>query len=350
MGDPAGIGPEVILKALSDASIRKSIAPLLIGEAFVFEKIKKIINSPFSFNVIKNCRKDRFDKSNHYNKVKIEGAVSKSEKINLLNLEEIKKSDFVVGKVSKATGKAAIAYVRKGFFLARDKRIDALVTAPINKEAVKLSNFPYPGHTEFLAALSKRKKVGMVLAAKELKVLLVTTHLALRDIFIRLSEKRILEKIKLGYHFLKDDLKLKNPRIGLCGLNPHNGEKGIFGDEEERVIKPAIAAARRAGINCIGPVPSDVIFYQATKQKKYDLVIAMYHDQGLIPIKTLYFKEAVNITIGLPLIRTSPDHGTAFDIAYQGKADSTSMKEAIRYAARLVSVQGNKRSPQTISV
>ncbi len=334
MGDPAGIGPEVILKALAEASIRKSIAPLLIGEDFIFERVKKIVGFPFHFHPIN----------------KIEEAIFKEGQIDILNLGEMRENNFVVGKVSRVCGKAAIAYVKKAFFLAKNKRIGALVTAPINKEAVSLSNFPYPGHTEFLAALTKRKRVGMVLAAKELKVLLVTTHLALRDISAALTEEKILEKIKLGYHFLKDDLKLKNPRIGLCGLNPHNGEAGIFGDEEERVIKPAIAAARRAGINCIGPVPSDIIFYQATKQKKYDLVIAMYHDQGLIPLKTLYFEEAVNITIGLPIIRTSPDHGTAFDIAYQGKADSTSMKEAIRYAARLVSAKGNKRSPQAISV
>ncbi len=334
MGDPAGIGPEVILKALSDSSIKKNIVPILIGEDFIFEKAKEIISFPPSFNVIS----------------KIEEAVFKEKQINILSLGEVKKNDFVVGKVSRVCGKAAIAYVRKSFSLVKNKRIDALVTAPINKEAAGLSGFLYPGHTEFLAALSKRKNVGMVLAAKELKVLLVTTHLALRDLSTALTKEKILEKIKLGYHFLKDDLKVKNPRIGVCGLNPHSGEAGAFGDEEERVIKPAIAAARKAGINCVGPISSDVIFYQVVKKKKYDLVVAMYHDQGLIPLKTLYFKEAVNITIGLPIIRTSPDHGTAFDIAYQGKADSTSMKEAIRYAARLVSAQRNKNSSQAISV
>lgn len=328
MGDPAGIGPEVILKALSDAGIRKNVLPLIIGEDFIFKKVKRIVNSPLSFNVIKNCR----------------GRIHPTQ-INLLNSGEIRKDDFVVGKLNKISGKAAIAYVRKAFFLARNKRIDALVTAPINKEAVKLCNFPYPGHTEFLAALSKKREFGMVLAAKGLKVLLVTTHLALRDVSARLSKKKILETIRLGYHFLKDDLKIKNPCIGVCGLNPHNGEGGIFGDEEERVIKPAVIAAKGLGIDCIGPVVPDIIFYQAVKQKKYDLVVAMYHDQGLIPLKMLYFREGVNITIGLPIIRTSPDHGTAFDIAYQGKADSTSMKEAIKYAARLVSAKKNKRSP-----
>ena len=319
MGDAAGIGPEVILKALADTEIRKGITPLIIGEDFVFEKVKKMIDSPL-------------------------------RKINILNLEEIREDDFEVGKVNKSCGKAAIAYVKKAFFLAKNKKIDAFVTAPINKEAVKLSGFPYPGHTEFLAALSKRKRFGMLLAANGLKVLLVTTHLALRDVSAALTKEKILEKIKLGYYFLKDNLKFKNPRIAVCGLNPHNGENGRFGDEEEKIIKPAVIAARKFGINCFGPVVPDAVFYQTVKQKKYNLVVAMYHDQGLIPLKTLYFREGVNITIGLPIIRTSPDHGTAFDIAYQGKADSTSMKEAIKYAAKLVSAQGNKKSAQGISL
>ena len=319
MGDVAGIGPEVILKALADKKIRKDITPLIIGEDFVFEKVKKMIDSPL-------------------------------RKIDILNLGEIKETDFEVGKVNKSCGKAAIAYVKKAFFLAKNKKIDAFVTAPINKEAVKQSGFPYPGHTEFLAALSKRKRFGMLLAANGLKVLLVTTHLALRDVSAALTKEKILEKIKLGYYFLKDNLKLKNPRIAVCGLNPHNGENGAFGDEEEKVIKPAVTAAREFGINCFGPISSDAVFYQIVKQKKYDLIVAMYHDQGLIPLKTLYFEKAVNITIGLPVIRTSPDHGTAFDIAGQGKADPTSMKEAIRYAARLVSARRNKNSAQGISL
>ena len=335
MGDVAGIGPEVILKALADKKIRKGITPVIIGEDFIFEKIKKIIDFPFSFNVIKNCRGRIYPTRGPY---------------NLLNLGEIKESDFEVGKVNKSCGKAAIAYVKKAFFLAKNKKIDAFVTAPINKEAVKQSGFPYPGHTEFLAALSKRKRFGMLLAANGLKVLLVTTHLALRDVSAALTKEKILEKIKLGYYFLRDNLKLKNPRIAVCGLNPHNGENGAFGDEEEKVIKPAVTAAREFGINCFGPLVPDAVFYQIVKQKKYDLVVAMYHDQGLIPLKTLYFEKAVNITIGLPVIRTSPDHGTAFDIAWQGKADPTSMKEAIRYAARLVSARRNKNSAQGISL
>ncbi len=319
MGDAAGIGPEVILKALAAPEIRKSITPLIIGEDFVFEKIKKIIHFPF-------------------------------KKPNFLNLGAIGESDFEVGRVNKSCGKAAIAYVKKAFFLARSGKIDAFVTAPINKEAVKLSGFPYPGHTEFLAALSKRKRFGMLLAAKELKVLLVTTHLALREVSAALTKEKILEKIKLGYHFLKDNLEFKNPRIAVSGLNPHNGENGAFGDEEKKVIAPAIAAARKVGINCSGPVVPDTLFYRTVKQKKYDLAVVMYHDQGLIPLKTLYFREGVNITIGLPIIRTSPDHGTAFDIAGQGKADPTSMKEAIKYAARLVSGRRNKNSAQEVSL
>ncbi len=170
MGDAAGIGPEVVLKALADTEIRKGITPLIIGEDFVFEKVKKMIDSPL-------------------------------RKINILNLEEIREDDFEVGKVNKSCGKAAIAYVKKAFFLAKNKKIDAFVTAPINKEAVKLSGFPYPGHTEFLAALSKRKRFGMLLAANGLKVLLVTTHLALRDVSAALTKEKILEKIKLGYYF-----------------------------------------------------------------------------------------------------------------------------------------------------
>ncbi len=334
MGDVAGIGPEVILKALADKKIRKGITPVIIGEDFIFEKIKKIIDFPFSFRIIN----------------KIEDVTFEKEKVSILNLREIEENDFEVGKVNKSCGKAAIAYVKKAFFLAKNKKIDAFVTAPINKETAKQSGFPYPGHTEFLAALSKRKRFGMLLAANGLKVLLVTTHLALRDVSAALTKEKILEKIKLGYYFLRDNLKLKNPRIAVCGLNPHNGENGAFGDEEEKVIKPAVTAAREFGINCFGPISSDAVFYQIVKQKKYDLVVAMYHDQGLIPLKTLYFEKAVNITIGLPVIRTSPDHGTAFDIAWQGKADPTSMKEAIRYAARLVSARRNKNSAQGISL
>jgi 4-hydroxythreonine-4-phosphate dehydrogenase len=213
---------------------------------------------------------------------------------------------------------------------------DALVTAPVNKASVRAAGFSdFEGHTEYLACATLTKDYEMVFIGQKLKVALVTRHIALENVPKALSTEKIYKIIELTHGAMIKYFSMPNPKIGVCGLNPHAGESGLFGREEKEIIGPAVKKAARLSKNIFGPLPSDVVFYDA-KNGKYDVVIAMYHDQGLIPFKMLHFKDGVNVTLGLPFIRTSPDHGTAMDIAGKGIADPSSMIEAIRLAALLV--------------
>jgi len=241
---------------------------------------------------------------------------------------------FRTGAVSKRTGAASAAFIVKAVRLAQLGCLDAIVTGPINKEAINLAGYDYPGHTEMLAALTKSKESGMMIMGGPLKIMFVTTHVAHRKLADALSPQRIAKAIRLAHKALREYFGIRKPRIGVAALNPHAGEHGLFGNEEQRVIRPAVRQARARGINASDPLPADTLFGKAARGD-YDGVVAMYHDQGLIPLKLLAFGRCVNLTIGLPIIRTSVDHGTAYDIAGRGVADPGSMVEAITLAARL---------------
>jgi len=238
------------------------------------------------------------------------------------------------GVVSAASGKAAIGCIKTAVDLIKRGKADALVTAPINKEAAGLAGFKFPGHTEYLAYLTGTKKFAMMLAVDKLRVVLATRHIALKDVAKRLNSRQIYDAIILANAALKKYFRIKTPKIAVCALNPHAGENGLFSDEEKRIIMPAIRNAARTIKNITGPMAADALFYRAYRGE-FDAEIAMYHDQGLIPLKMAGRDSAVNITLGLPFIRTSPAHGTAFDIAGKGIADPSSMIEAIKLAIKM---------------
>ncbi len=328
MGDPAGIGPEIIVKALSKPwgnPIRRLCRPVVVGDLAVIEKVAKRLKSSIEIRSIPDP----------------ETAVSSRAGLNVIDLKNVDFSRRVLGRPDAAGGRAAVEAIRAAARLAMDRRVAAIVTAPISKEAMHAAGYPYPGHTELLAELSGAKEVGMLMVSPPrskqypgLRILLVTTHLALRDLPQRLTRERVESAIRLAHEAAVRLFKIRRPRLAVTGLNPHAGEGGLFGREEDEIIRPAVEAARRDGIPVIGPKPADSLIRQAY-EGKYDLVVAMYHDQALIPIKLLGFGRAVNVTVGLPFIRTSPDHGTAYDIAGKGIADPGSLIEAIRMAVNL---------------
>ncbi|MFA5112973.1 MAG: 4-hydroxythreonine-4-phosphate dehydrogenase PdxA [Candidatus Margulisiibacteriota bacterium] len=290
MGDPAGIGPEICAKALASATLAKFARCIVIGDQ--------------------------------------RWLPNRLEVVDLHNADPAK---IKIGQVSKAAGKAAMEYLEKAVKLAKAKKIDAIVTAPLNKEAIHLAGYNFPGHTEFLAARTGTKRYAMMFVSDRLWVMLATTHLPLAQVSRQLDRKKLAGLIKLAHETLTR-VRGKKPKIGVAGLNPHAGEHGLFGHEEEKIIKPAVDEARRHGINVKGPISPDAIFNLADRGL-FDIVIAMYHDQGLIPLKLLSFNRSVNVTVGLPFVRTSVDHGTGFDIAGKGMANPQSLIEAVKVAA-----------------
>ncbi len=274
MGDPSGIGPEVTLKALASPKVKGLADFLVIGEEF--------------------------------------------------------------GRKGASSGRASLEYIDKALDIACAGEADAIVTAPVSKSSIQKAGFPnFRGHTEYFAERTGTKKFAMMFVGEGLKVTLVTRHIALKRVPGVLTSALISDAISLTHKYLKDSFGIKFPKIGVCGLNPHAGEFGAFGTEEQNIITPAIRRLSKTMKNIYGPIPADAAFYDALN-KRYDAVVAMYHDQALAPFKMLYFKSGVNLTLGLPFVRTSPDHGTAFDIAGKGVADPSSMIEAIRLACRLV--------------
>ncbi|MDI6752415.1 MAG: 4-hydroxythreonine-4-phosphate dehydrogenase PdxA [bacterium] len=299
MGDAGGIGPEVIAKALD--SVAGICHPLVIGEKNTFFRYRKI-------RVIEDISQIAFNEP------------------NLLDLKNLSK--IGPGRFSLRTGRASYEYILKCFPLLKEKKIEAMVTAPICKEAMNLAGLRFAGHTDLLASLSK-SKVAMMFVSEPLKVTLATIHIPLADVPSQITKDRVYQAIKLSNSCLTSDFKIKEPKILVLGLNPHAGEGGLFGREEEE-IKKAIKRAIKEGMSVEGPLPPDTAFL-----KKADCFVVMYHDQGLIPLKMLAFDTAVNLTLGIPFIRTSPDHGCGFDIAGKNMASPTSMIEAIRLAVRL---------------
>ncbi|MEE8638528.1 MAG: 4-hydroxythreonine-4-phosphate dehydrogenase PdxA [Candidatus Margulisiibacteriota bacterium] len=315
MGDPAGIGPEICAKALTTAEVQMAANCLVIGDRKAMRQGLKVAKIPnIEINPIKKISEAKF----------IRGT------IDVLDLKNVE-SRLKIGQVSKPAGKAAVEYLEKAIRLARDGQIDAITTAPINKEAIQKAGYRFQGHTEILATRTKAKNYAMMFVSDTLWIILATTHLPLKEVSKHLDKKKVLRTIKLAHETLFK-LREKKPRIGVAGLNPHAGEAGIFGDEEIKIIKPAVDEAKKLGINVKGPISPDAIFYLANIGM-FDIVVAMYHDQGLIPLKLLSFNRSVNVTVGLPIIRTSVDHGTGFDIAGKGWANPHSLIEAIKVAA-----------------
>lgn len=319
MGDPAGIGPEITLKALADDSIRSLCRPVVIGDLATLNRTAEQLK----VNVQLAAISDSFWPE--------ESDAGGGDAIPVVDLANVPR-DLPAGRASEAGGRASVDYVEKAVQLALDGNIGAIVTAPINKYAMSLAGVPYPGHTEMLAELMGVQSYSMMLVGKTFRVAHVTTHVSLREACDLVTRERVLTVIRLADDALRRE-GLTNPRLAVAGLNPHAGEEGLFGREEIEHIRPAVEEARRLGINVTGPWPADTLFWQA-HHGRYDAVIAMYHDQGHVPIKLLGIEHGVNVTIGLPIIRTSVDHGTAYDIAGKGIADASSMAEAIRIAVR----------------
>ncbi|MFC1590614.1 4-hydroxythreonine-4-phosphate dehydrogenase PdxA [Candidatus Omnitrophota bacterium] len=319
IGHPTGIGPEVTLKALSDKKIASAGKFLLVGDRMPIESILRRLGMRVPYWVI-----DGED----FNKRSLRPGT-----VLLLDTGNMPRRPLPYGSGDPAFGKPSVEYVSKAVKLLRSGIGDALVTAPIHKASAGKAGFRFAGHTEYLAHLTKTKKFAMMLIGGMLKVTLVTRHVPLKEVSAAISEKAVREAIEMTHDTLLKKFKIRSPRIGVAGLNPHAGEGGMLG-KEERAIEKAIAGSSRKIGNLIGPRPPDVIFHEAYSGQ-YDAVVAMYHDQGLIPLKMLYFKTGVNLTLGLPFIRTSPDHGTALEIAGRGIADPDSMKEAIKLACSL---------------
>lgn len=317
MGDPAGIGPEIIVKALQ-ADILKNVHSVVIGSADLLNKqLNMGLFNNVSFNVID----------------KVSDAKFAPNIINVIDIKLDNLGSLEPGKIQPQAGDLAYRCVKKATELVLKGDVAAIATAPLNKEALHLAGHMYPGHTELLAKLTNSKDVAMVLYTDSLKVIHVTTHVSLRKFLDTLNNERIEKVIKIADDFLKK-IGIKHPKIAVAGVNPHAGEHGLFGDEEIKFVTPAIENMRQQGIDAIGPCAPDTVFLQA-HQGKFDMVVAMYHDQGHIPLKLLGFYDGVNIAAGLPFIRTSADHGTAFDIAWKGVAKADSMIESIRLAELL---------------
>ncbi|NQU18789.1 4-hydroxythreonine-4-phosphate dehydrogenase PdxA [bacterium] len=298
IGDPLGIGPEVTLKSLRRFKVPKDCEIFVFGDRV---------------SLIKN------------------GLKRKGILFNLVDLKKIKNSEFRFGLMSKKSGRVSLAYLKEAVDYLKRGRINSLVTAPLSKEAINLNKIRFFGHTEFLASQFGVKDYAMMFVSKKLKLSLVTRHIALKDVPTAIKKENIFATTLLTYNALKNYFAIKKPKIAISGLNPHASEDGLMGREEERIIAPVVTRLRMILKTIYGPIPSDTIFKRAL-DKEFDAVVCMYHDQGLIPFKMLYFFEGVNLTLGLPFIRTSCVHGTAFDIAGKNKADCRSMLEAIKLA------------------
>ncbi len=319
MGDPAGIGPEVIAKALTGTALRRVCSPLVIGSTDVMRQTVKRLKLKLTVRVVEGH----------------EPLARRPGEIAMLDPLEHPLGAYQSGMAAPETGAASVAFIKKAVHLAQIGCIDGMVTGPINKEAINMAGCHYPGHTELLADLTQTQESGMMILGGPLKIMFVTTHVAIKELSSLLTQAKIEKGIRLAHMAMTTLFGIKNPRIGVAALNPHAGEQGLFGDEELRVIAPAARAAQANGILASDPMPADTLFGKAARGD-YDAIVALYHDQGLIPLKMVAFGSCVNLTVGLPIIRTSVDHGTAFDIVGKGVADPGSLVEAVRLAARLV--------------
>lgn len=317
MGDAAGIGPEIIMKALASPGVRALCRPLVVGDAARLRAAGKIIGSRLQVVGLDDPRQASYGHGD----------------VECIDLDLIPR-ELPFGKVSPVAGEAAYRCIERAVRIVASGDAQAICTAPLSKEALHAAGHRYPGHTELLAALTGTPEVSMMLVAPRLRVIHVTTHIGLLDAIERIDAP-LVERVIGRAHATLTRAGIAHPRIGVCGINPHAGENGLFGRGEEAIkIEPAVSSTRARGWDVRGPLPADTLFFLAARGD-YDIVVAMYHDQGHGPIKVLGLEAGVNITVGLPMVRTSVDHGTAFDIAGQGIADERSLVEALRQAAEL---------------
>ena len=316
MGDPAGIGPEIITKTFADPDFHARNRALVVGDAGMLKRAAQLVGLPLEINEIPDP----------------EDAAFTPGTADVLQVGELP-PDLPFGELDARAGDAAFRYVEKATGLASAGRVAAIATAPLNKEAMHLAGHGYPGHTEILADLTGTEDYAMMLVTDELKVIHVSTHVSLREAIERVRPERELAVIRLAHASMRK-LGVENPKVAVAGLNPHAGESGLFGTEDAERIAPAIEEAREQGIDASGPHPPDTVLMRA-RRGVFDIVVVQYHDQGHIPVKLMGFDTGVNVTVGLPFFRTSVDHGTAFDIAGTGEADHARMQAAIDLARRL---------------
>jgi 4-hydroxythreonine-4-phosphate dehydrogenase len=315
MGDPSGIGPEVAIHACSSPALRRSADIVFVGDPQVFEAAAKRLGRTSSFRAPKDIHVDA--------------------------VASLAAADRRPGKPTPAGAEAAYRSILRAVELVRTGEAEGIVTAPVNKHAIQSIGYDFPGHTETIAGLAGGVDVRMMLAGPTLRVVLATTHIRLRDVPAAVTVEGVARTAEIADDALRRDFGIRRPRLALAGLNPHAGEQGSFGDEEIRILAPAIDLARARGVLVDGPHPPDTIFFRA-RSGDYDAVLSLYHDQGLGPFKLVHFHDGVNVTLGLPFPRTSPDHGTAYDIAGKNRADATSMAAAVRLATTMAL---SRRSP-----
>jgi 4-hydroxythreonine-4-phosphate dehydrogenase len=317
MGDPAGIGPEICLKALGEPEVYGLCRPLVLGTLGILEQMRDALRGTQQFQVVSTPTAGRYTLGT----------------VDVLDLAAEHPGPFPLGVAAKENGAAAVGYVERAIALALAGEVDAIATAPLNKEAMRAAGFPYDGHTELLAVKTGTPVYTMMLASGDFRVFHVSTHVSLRGAIARAKKGRVLQVIELAYREIQR-LGVMEPHLAVAGLNPHAGENGLFGDEELHEIGPAVEEAQGRGWRVSGPISPDTVFARA-KRGDFDGVVAMYHDQGHIPFKMTEFELGVNVTVGLPIIRTSVDHGTAYDIAGKGVADPKNMVQAIVLAAEM---------------
>jgi 4-hydroxythreonine-4-phosphate dehydrogenase len=318
MGDPAGIGPEVALRAACNAAVLSQCRPIIFGDAQILRRVADKLQLPMPAVVAHEAKQ----------------WTTISGQAVVVDLQAMDATQVTPGQVGRATGAASYAYITAAIEAAMNRRVDAVATGPVHKEALAAAGVPYPGHTEIFAARTGASRACMMLTSSALTCSFVTTHVGYRDVPDLLSIDRVRDVIELSALAI-ERIKQRRPRLVVCGLNPHAGEHGLFGNrEEEHIIAPAVALARKQGIDIVGPLPPDTAFL-TERRSQTDCFVCMYHDQGHIPLKALAFDVAVNVTLGLPIVRTSVDHGTALDIAWQGTAEVTSMIEAVMLAIKL---------------
>ncbi len=319
MGDPCGVGAEIIVKALSSSLIEKCCTTVVIGDLAAMERAVAVCSSPLFLQAVTSVE---------------QAHAVPAGTVALLELSTLGHSEMIYGQPNEASGDAAYRYICTAAGLCLDGTVAAMVTAPISKEALNRAGHIYPGHTELLAELCETDDYVMMLAGDRLRVSLVTIHTALNGVSDKVTYDQVLKTIRITAAGVRLITGIESPRLAVAALNPHCGEGGMFGDQDQQIVRPAIAAAVVEGIDAVGPLSADTLFYFAQKGH-YDGVVAMYHDQGLIPLKMLHFDDAVNVTLGLPIIRTSVDHGTAYELAGTGRASENSMLAAIMMAASM---------------
>jgi 4-hydroxythreonine-4-phosphate dehydrogenase len=319
MGDPTGIGPEIIVKALSMREPFEACRPIVFGDRDVLSRAIQIQNLSATLEVVEKIPEGGY----------LPG------KIFLFLLTQLDIASLRFGKPDKTCGEAMMKYIEEAVKWIRRGKLDAITTCPINKQAMNEAGYPFPGHTELLAHLVGASSVAMMFLGSRWKIVLVTTHLPIKEVSRWITTSRILSTLRLTEEGMKKYFKIPHPKMAVLGLNPHCGEGGLLGEEENKEILPAMAEAKSLGMDVQGPFPADS-FFDLSGRYTFDVIISMYHDQGLIPIKMYDFKEAVNFTLGLPFIRTSVDHGTAYDIAGKGLADPTNLVKAILTAVNLL--------------